>query len=441
MTQAPVEPQISEELPDETLSLIELLRDGSQAFPAWLDAIAKAEREVLLEMYWFDSDTIGQRFASALIERARAGVEVRLIYDAIGCLGVDRAMFAAMRAAGAEVIEFHPIHPWAKRFSIAKAELRDHRKILVVDGHVGFVGGINICDHNLPVAEGGQGWRDDAVCIRGAALTELRALFFDSWARAGGSPPARGGLTGWRIRRALDVAAEAQTGEPIGTFSLALDGVLDVIHAAASREQRDALRAQREHLPLPRKQAALAPNAGTVQIVGHASWGSIRTLRNLYVRRINRAKKHILIANSYFAPDLRVRAALVRAARRGVEVRVLVPHKSDVPAVAWAARASYARLLRAGVHIHEWTSSMLHCKSAVIDGWATVGSYNFDYRSLRYNLEVNAVTELTHFVRTLEASIRADLQASNPVLYDQWKLRPWWHRIVEQFFYLFRKIL
>lgn len=419
---------------------IRLLRDGAQAYPRWLEAIAAAQSEVLLEMYWFDSDSIGTRFANALIACAKRGVHVYVLYDGFGSFGVDRTQWARLREAGAHVIEFHPIHPWQERFHWSNVQQRDHRKILVVDALVGFTGGINICDPHLPVSEGGQGWRDNAVEVRGEAVLELRALFFDTWLRMGGPAPVTGAAVGWRMRRALTQAAcEQLDSEDVGAFSKSLDAAMDAIRLATSRRRRS----MRTHLR-PKRPAQRERRDRTVpraQIIGHDSWGATRTIRNLYVKKIRAASRVILIANSYFAPDVPVRRALIEAAQRGVEVRVLVPRNSDVPVVAWAGRALYAGLLRAGVHIHEWLGSMLHAKTALIDDWATVGSYNLDYRSLRYNLEVTAASTEPSFVREVEASLREDLAKSEEILLSQWMQRPWWHRWLEWLAYAVRKFL
>ncbi|MEI8257920.1 MAG: phospholipase D-like domain-containing protein, partial [Deltaproteobacteria bacterium] len=358
----------------------QLLRNGAEVFPAWLAAIAAAREEIVLEMYWFDSDRTGRQFAAALIERARAGVEVFVIYDAIGSLGSDDAMYAGMEAAGIKVREFNPILPWRARFRFAAVGLRDHRKILVVDETVAFTGGINLCDQAASKESGGGGWRDDAVRVVGRPVSELRALFFDTWLRLGGPVPARGPVSR-RARRQLNAAARYEAGQSRSSWRDSLSRLALPVRARASRAASITL-AQRP----------------TVQVLGHNTWTAQRTIRNLYVRQIRGARERILIANSYFVPDNTVHRALERAARRGVEVRVIVPEHSDVPSVGWAARAMFTRLMRAGVHVHLWLEGMMHAKSAVIDGWATVGSYNLDYRSLRYNLEVNVASEEPAFV-------------------------------------------
>ena len=380
---------------------IELLRDGAATYPAWLQAIAAAQEEIVLEMYWFASDDTGRRFAGALAERARAGVDVRIIYDAIGSIGTDDAMWSMLTQAGAQVIEYHPLAPWRKRFSLTSISQRDHRKILVVDGTVAFTGGINIMDAAAPVAEGGAGWRDDAVKVTGWGAEELRRLFYDTWFKSGGPPPRRGGKIAARDRLALIGAARAQ--------ALRRKGVVEPVDQ--------------------------------LQVIGHAARGAHRTMRSLYLWHIRHAEKRILIANAYFVPDVGVRRGLVRAARRGVEVRVIVPARSDVPSVAFASSAMFGRLVKAGVHIHLWESGMIHAKTAVIDDWATVGSYNLDYRSLLYNLEVNVASRASEFVAALEASFREDLGQTKEVSLADWKLRPFGQKMLEWIFYRLRKLL
>jgi cardiolipin synthase len=410
---------------------IELLRDGEEAFPAWLEAIASAQHEILLEMYWFGSDRTGQRFAAALMEKARAGCEVFVLYDAVRSLGTDRAMFTALEAVGARVLEFHPIAPWRKRFRFETVALRDHRKMLVIDAKVGFTGGINICDQAAPRAEGGAGWRDDAVRITGPAVLEMRALFFDTWLRLGGPSPRQGAAVVRRARKALVAAARAQT-EPV-------------------TPPREAVPAWRMRLPgattRPSPPAAIVPapasalRASSVQVLGHAAWGARRSIRNLYVRKIRAAREKILIANSYFLPDSIVRRALKAAAQRGVEVRVIVPRDSDVPAVALAGKAMFARLMRSGVHIHEWVDGMMHAKTALIDGWATCGSYNLDYRSLLYNLEVNVASDDPGFATQVEQSLRSDLARCRQIDPSAWAKRPRLQKLMEWLHYLVRQFL
>lgn len=372
-----------------------LLRDGSRVFPAMLDAIAAASREVLLEMYWLDDSPVAQKVLGAMAERARAGVTVRVLYDAIGSLGASDTRFDALIRSGGQVVEFNPIAPWRRRFRLRWIEQRDHRKILVIDGAVAFIGGLNIGLPWMPREEGGGGWRDDVARIEGPAAEKARTLFYETWRQQGGACP--GDVT-WTPHKPFRETAR------------------DALHAASL-------------------------GRGEVEVLGHDAWSARMLIRRRYLSHIRRATQRILIANSYFLPDGAVRRGLEKAARRGVEVRVIVPRESDVPAVAWATRALYTRLLKAGVHVHEWLGPVLHAKTALIDAWATTGSYNMDARSWRYNLEANVATDDPDFVAQVERSLREDLEGSEEVDLAQWQRRPWSERLREWWFYLFRKTL
>ncbi len=343
-----------------------------------LDAIRRAEHEILLEMYWFDSDRTGRVFAELLCQRAREGVAVRVLYDAIGSLEADRAMFDTMREAGCEVVEYHPIAPWRARFSFGLINQRDHRKLLVVDGKIAITGGFNIADHWAPKHEGGGGFRDDGIEVIGAAAKELRWLFY-------------------RIFPA----------------------------------------------PEPPLQAAPPPTGDTeVTVLANELHAERRGIYDNYVNAIARASRYIIICNSYFIPASRVRKALARAAERGVRVQVLVPRDSDVKIAQFASRHLYDRLLRAGVEIYEWRGGVLHSKTAVIDDrWCTVGSFNFDARSIHNNLELNLAMESPEVAIALRKRIELDLADSERIELAKWHKRRLVPRLFERFFYSFRWLL
>jgi len=359
---------------------VRLLRDGAQAFPAMLDAIRSARREVLLEMYWIGPDAAGLLFRDALVERARAGVQVRVIYDAIGSIGVTPAWWRPLFAVGGRAIEYHSISPLDPRFRIERLELRDHRKMLVVDGTDGFTGGVNLATPWLPRAQGGAGWRDDVLQVRGDASQELRSLFFRIWRKlTGESSP-------------LDV-------RPLS----------------------------RNH---PRPVWVLA-----------SQWRTRRSIHREYVIRIRRARERVDIANSYFVPDRRVRAALFHAVRRGVQVRVLVPAKSDLPVVQFAAEALFDTLLRHGVRLWALPGTMLHAKTAIIDDFfTTVGSYNLDERSWRKNLEVNLAVEDAEFARHVRSWFERDLQDATRIELGTWRERSLARRGFEWMAFAMRKL-
>ncbi|MGB5810856.1 MAG: cardiolipin synthase [Polyangiales bacterium] len=366
---------------------VTLLHDGEQAFPAMLDAIAAAEREVLLEMYWFASDDVGRRFADSLSARAAEGVRVRVIYDAVGSVQSDGRMFAKMRQAGCEVEQYNPIAPWRSRFRIGVINNRDHRKLLVVDRRIGFTGGVNLGDEWAPVHEGGGGWRDDTIRIEGPAVEQMRSIFMDGWHRTVEPDPA--------ARPSLPP-------------------------------------------PSPREEGV----GSRVRVLANHYFGDRRAIRRAYLHRITRAKRSVCITNSYFIPDARIRRVLRQAAERGVDVRVMIPGKSDSFPARYAARRLYGRLLRSGIKLYEWHRSVLHSKTAIVDGqWCTVGTYNLDYRSWRFNLEVVAAVEDSAVAGAMERRFHEDLAQAEAISYEHWKRRPLHIRVLDRFFYLFRKML
>lgn len=343
-----------------------------------LAAIGGAQREVLLEMYWFASDGTGRHFAQALMERARAGVCVRVTYDAVGSFEASEAMFNEMRAAGCEVFVYHPIRPWRGRFSFAGINRRNHRKLLVVDGDCAITGGINLGDPWAPAEQNGGGFRDDAIEVIGPAARDLRVLFYRSFPAAPIAllhpPPEEG------------------------------DCDVTVLASDLRRERRG--------------------------------------IRQGYLRAISGSEQDIVITNSYFIPDRLVRKALARAVKRGVRVRVLMPRDSDVLVTQLASRALYTRLLRVGVELYEWGQGVLHSKTAVVDErWCTVGSFNFDYRSVRLNLEVNVVVRSEQVNAALRRQVERDLQASHQIQPDHWRKRGLLDRLLEGVAYLFRWLL
>lgn len=343
-----------------------------------LQAIRLAQHEILLEMYWFGSDRTGREFAERLSERARDGIAVRVIYDAVGSLEADPRMFEEMREAGCEVVEFNPIAPWRTHFRFARINQRDHRKLLVVDGQLAITGGFNLANHWAPKHHGGGGFRDDGIELTGSAALELRELFFRTFPRAAG--------------------------------------------------------------PLP----ALRSEPGDTQVTVLANQFHVerRDIYDNYVNAIARATHYILISNSYFIPTSRVRRALARAAARGVRVCVLVPRDSDVKIAQFASRHLYEKLLHAGAEIYEWRGGVLHSKTAVIDDrWCTVGSFNFDSRSINNNLELNVAMESPAVAVALRSRVELDLADSSRIELDKWLKRPRLGRVWERLFFSFRWLL
>mgnify|MGYP002628844393 CR=1 FL=1 len=368
---------------------VTLLHDPETCLPAMLDAIEDATREVLVEMYWFASDRTGWEFAEALCDRARAGVRVQVIYDAVGSITADDQMFQRMRRAGCHVAEYNPVAPWRARFRLGLLNNRDHRKMVVVDGQVALVGGVNLGDEWAAKGAGGKGFRDDVIKIAGPAAQRLQDVFQVTWSE----------LTG------MDANGHPRGNSPSLPHPSNKSGSLVRVLANHYRDERKAIRRD-------------------------------------YLGRIQEAKRYLYITNSYFIPDRKVRQSLMAAARRGVDVRVLMPETSDVPAVDFASRWLWGGLLEGGVRLYRFKGPVLHAKSAVSDDrWTTVGSFNLDNRSWRTNLELNIVIIDEALAHSMVARFMADLDLSDEVDATVHGRRRVWLRLLDWLFFLLRALL
>ena len=357
------------------------LRGGEQAFPRMLAAIAGARRTIDMEIYTIRADGVGERFRSALEERARAGVTVRLMYDALGSFGLPDAFASSLEAAGAKVSVYAPLAPWRRRFGWNK---RDHQKILIVDDRIAFTGGLNVTDQYVPVEEGGGGWFDVHAELEGPAVQDLARLFRRNWIHAGGDM--------------FDKREPPEFVDPPGGMP-----------------------------------------STAVQVISNAQMRSRSHMRHAYLRAIRHADRAISVMNAYFIPDSGLRRAFARSARRGVSVRVIVPSVSDVRAVYFASRHLYARLMRSGVRIFEWPERMMHAKSAVIDEiWTTIGSYNLDRRSMKHNLEVAIIVIDRTIGDSMQAQFELELARCREILPAEWEQRSWWEKWREWIYYQFR---
>ena len=360
---------------------VRFLRDGTAAFPAMLEAIEGASREVLLEMYWLAADRVGRRFRAALMERARAGVRVALVFDAMGSFETPRSFWAPLVEAGAEVHEFAPLSPLRRRFRAEQISFRDHRKILVVDGEIGFAGGINIGEPWAPPDEPGRAFRDDAVELRGPAVRLLRATCLESLRRCGSL-------------LAVDTP-DASPADPL-------------VRVLTNRVERRANRA----------------------------------IRRAYLAELRHATQSVDIASAYFLPGPLFLHAMRAAARRGVRVRLLLPERSDVWVVALAMQSLLGRLLAAGVEVYAYTPRVLHSKTAVFDGRLTfIGSHNLDALSLSHNLECDVVVDSTAFARVVLDAFEDDLTQARRVDLPSWRQRPLLLRALAWIAALFRSFL
>lgn len=330
---------------------VDLYEEGRTGLEAMLDAIAAARDRVHLETYIFRADRTGGRFLDALVDRARAGVEVRLLFDAFGSLGLPDASLNPLRESGADVVAFNPIGRWP--FS-GRFRRRDHRKILAVDGAVAFVGGLNIGDEYVHGLEAGDAlWRDAHARVRGPVVRDLEAVFLESWFRADGPD-----------------------------------------------------------LPWQRFLEQVPPRSGNVRcaVLTDGPVYRRRRARDLIVGALETATKTAMLESPYFAPGRRVLDALADASRRGIEIDLLLAGKTDHPVLRRAVRSIVPRLLRAGVRVHEYHAAVMHAKTAIFDGqWALLGTSNLDRQSFEHSYEVNLVVEGGEIPRRLRARFEKDV--------------------------------
>jgi cardiolipin synthase len=391
----------------ECAGSVRLLVDGGEAFPEMLAAIEGARQTVNLETYMIRADRTGTRFRDALASAARRGAHVRLLYDYIGSLGLPDRFVQPLIQAGVAVALYHPLVITRPSWAVNR---RDHRKHLVVDGRVAFTGGLNIADeYNTPPELGG--WRDSHLRLDGEAPAErIEELFEYGWQLAApyGEPGPAARQLASGVRRRL--------GRPLGP--------------AAPRRSLEA------------SDALWARGGVAVRIIGNREFRHRQDIRRAYVHAIRNARRYVLIENAYFIPGRGVRRALARAAARRVLVAVVLARDSDVTAAAYASRSLYSELLASGVRLFEWPFGMMHAKTAVIDdAWATVGSYNFDHRSLLHQLESVAVVADPAFACRLRDQTLADIAKCRELTLVEHESRPWRQMLLESSAYLLRRWL
>ena len=386
---------IEEALAGNPLSIgnrVVLLEDGPATYNALLAAIKGAKHHVHMETYIFEADDVGKQFAAVLAERARAGVKVRLIYDAVGSNKTPKEFFKEIAASGVEVVEFNPLAPGtALKVGLEGLNHRDHRKLTVVDGRIAFVGGINISGVYASLSHGssfGRGsgdddapfdkrpWRDLQTRIEGPVVADLQRAFLKQWAR---------------------------------------------------QKKEDAIEGK-EYYPTLANQGAHLVRA----IEGSPGEQGVNAMYVAFIHAVDTAESEILIMNPYFVPHEELRRALRDAARRGVAVKLVLPSRSDSWLAYHAGRSYYGDLLEAGVKIFERKDRMLHAKTATVDGvWSTVGSTNLDWRSLLYNDEINAVIIGPEFAAQMNGVFRKDLAESEEITREKWVDRSIGQRLKE----------
>ncbi|MGD1151399.1 MAG: cardiolipin synthase [Syntrophales bacterium] len=357
---------------------VTLLADGQATYAAMFKAIQNAKDHINLESYIIEEDETGRKFADLLLQKQAKGVQVNLIYDSVGSMNTPASFFQRLRDGGIQVVGFNPINP---------LKARDHRKILIVDGKVAIIGGINISkvysssplkrkqNEKAPIR-----WRDTDIQIEGPAVAEFQKLFLDTWLK--------------------------QKGPKLSERN----------YSPNLKEEGNAL----------------------VRVVGSTPGQTNRIPFIMYVSAIAFAEYSIHMTNSYFIPDDQIAKALTDAAERGVDVKIILPGITDSQLALHAQRYYYSELLKSGVKLYEHSTSLLHAKTAVVDKvWSTVGSTNMDYLSLLSNDEVNAVILSHEFAVEMEKMFVRDLADSRQIQWDEWKKRPLFQRIREWFTHLF----
>ncbi len=360
---------------------VTLLENGPATYHAMFGAIETAEYNINLETYIFDADTMGDRFADALIAKQKQGVQVNVIYDGFGSLFSTDRIFDRMRASGINVIEFDPLNPLATGFRWSPLH-RDHRKLMIIDGRLAITGGINISAvysgrllkmRKPSAAQILQSWRDTDVQVEGPAVSEFQELFIGNWLQQGGPQ--------------LDFA---------------------------------------DYFP-----ALHNYGAEIVSVLGSAP-EEFSTIYVTLISAIRNAESNVYITDAYFAPGPQMIESLEAAARRGVDVRLLLPGKTNQSLIQPAARANFTALLESGVRIFLWDGEMLHAKTATIDGvWSTVGSSNLDWWSIARNDEINTVVLSVRFADQMNEMFMSDLQNAREVRLAQWQERPLFERVKE----------
>ena len=348
----------------------ELLVDGARFFPRMLEAIGSARRHVLLEIYLFESGVVAARFIDALTRAVGRGVTVKLLLDDFGALGLARPDREKLAGGGVDLLFYNPIR-FRERL---RNMFRDHRKLLIVDGELAFVSGAGIADGFDSPVQPALSWRETAVFIRGPVLADWQALFLGVWNRHAKAP--------------LALAAPAP--------AVHTDGMTGRVTVTSALVRQDIK-------------------------------------RSLYIR-VRHAKRCAWIATAYFVPSRKVRRALRQAARRGVDVRLLLPGPyTDHPAIRHAGRRFYTAMLRAGVRIFEYQPRFLHAKTVLCDDWVSIGSSNLDRWNLRWNLEANQEVDDAGFAASARSTFEEDFRHSVECRYEEWRRRPWHARLRERF--------
>ncbi|NVI03343.1 cardiolipin synthase [Paraburkholderia youngii] len=355
----------------------EMLLNGDQIFPSMLEGIRSARETITFETFIYWSGEIGEQIARALADKAREGIAVHVLLDWVGCSKMDRRYLQLLREAGAEVVKFHKPH-WT---GLGRMNDRTHRKLLVIDGRIGFTGGVGIAPEWTGHAQDEKHWRDTHFRLTGPAVAHMQAVFMDNWIKATGNV-----LHGPRYFPHIDA-------EPKGE------------------------------------------GEGFAHMFSSSPSGGSDDMQLMYLMAITAATRSLQLASAYFVPDKLTINAIVEAAKRGVKVQIVTPGKRiDTHTVREASRACWGDLLKAGVEIYEYQPTMFHCKLLVVDEYlVSVGSTNFDNRSFKLNDEANLNIYDRAFARQQTAAFNDDIAKSKRITLEAWTRRSFTEKVVEKF--------
>jgi cardiolipin synthase len=350
----------------------EVLLNGDAIFPSMLEGIRAARETITFETFIYWSGAIGEQIASALSDKARSGVAVHVLLDWVGSSKMDKRYLQMLREAGAEVIQYHKPH-WT---GLGRMNDRTHRKLLVIDGHIGFTGGVGIAEEWTGHAQDEKHWRDTHFRVEGPAVGQMQAVFMDNWVKATGN----------------------------------------VLHGPAYFPHIDAA------------------GDGFAHMFSSSPSGGSDDMQLMYLMGITAATHSIHLSSAYFVPDKLTINAIVEAAKRGVRVRIITPGKRiDTHTVREASRACWGDLLAAGVEMYEYQPTMFHCKLIVVDEYlVSVGSTNFDSRSFKLNDEANLNIYDRDFARRQTAIFDDDVAQSKRITLDDWRRRSLPEKLLER---------
>jgi len=355
---------------------VDVLLNGDQIFPALLAAIRSARETITYAQYFYEEGPIAREIAEAFADRCRAGVRAHILLDGFGTLQMPAEYRETMTRAGCQVATFRPLSPLSlvAVFGVGRANKRNHRRILVVDGRIGFTGGSGVSPKWMGDGRTKAHWRDTDVRVEGPVVASLQGAFVENW----------------------------------------LDATNDVLGGES-------------YFPRPSR-----PGSVSAQIVRSSPAGGSFSMYTMFLLAITSARRSIYVTNPYFLPDARMTQALIDAPGRGVRVVVLLPGAIDNNIVRQASRSKFGELLKAGIEIYEYQPGLLHAKVMTVDGiWATIGSTNLDSRSFALNEELNAVVYHTSVVAKLEEVFAEDLKYSRRIEWDQWRRRGFFSQLLE----------